>query len=94
MDVKILSIFEHVYIITGWWLMDFIEMNDNEILLLSKHFYIPLCCRSYNCKAKGDLASPNILHEKYFMKFDISTEVHSLLGSLLLDFRVVAVNPI
>ena len=36
----ILSTFEHVYIVTQWYLIDFSEMNDNgnvlfEILLLS-----------------------------------------------------------
>ena len=55
------SIFEHVYLIIGWWLINLIEMNDNgnflfTNLLLSKYFYIsqhgnPLCCRAYNCKA-------------------------------------------
>ena len=36
----IISTFEHVYIVTQWYLIDFSEMNDNgnvlfEILLLS-----------------------------------------------------------
>ena len=40
LDVMILSTFEHVYIITQWYLIDFSEMNDNlnvlfEVLLLS-----------------------------------------------------------
>ena len=40
LDIMILSTFEHVYIVTQWYLIDFSEMNDNgnvlfEILLLS-----------------------------------------------------------
>ena len=39
LNVMILSTFEHVYIITAWWVIDFSEMNDSrnvlfEILLL------------------------------------------------------------
>ena len=40
LDILILSTFEHVYIVTHWYLIGFSEMNDNgnvlfEILLLS-----------------------------------------------------------
>ena len=29
LDIMILSTFEHVYIVTQWYLIDFSEMNDN-----------------------------------------------------------------
>ena len=30
LDIMILSTFEHVYIVTQWYLIDFSELNDNE----------------------------------------------------------------
>ena len=36
------SSFEHVYIITAWWLEDFSEMNDNGM------FHLKFYCRLEN----------------------------------------------
>ena len=30
LDIMIPSTYEHVYIVTQWYLIDFSEMNDNE----------------------------------------------------------------
>ena len=65
----ILSTFEHVYIVTQWYLIDFNEMNDNgnvlfEILLLSDKLLVlsnmEIAFAADNTAVKQTVASPNI----------------------------------
>ena len=65
----ILSTFEHVYIITHWYLIDFSEMNDNgnvlfEILLLSDKLLVlsnmEIAFAADNTAIKENVAGPNI----------------------------------
>ena len=65
----ILSTYEHVYIVTQWYLIDFNEMNDNgnvlfEILLLSDKLLVlsnmEIAFAADNTAAKQTVAGPNI----------------------------------
>ena len=65
----ILSTYEHVYIVTQWYLIDFNEMNDNgnvlfEILLLSDKLLVlsnmEIAFAANNTAAKQTVAGPNI----------------------------------
>ena len=65
----ILSTFEHVYIVTQWYLIDFNEMNDNgnvlfEILLLSDKLLVlsnmEIAFVADNTAVKQTVAGPNI----------------------------------
>ena len=65
----ILSTFEHVYIVTQWYLIDFNEMNDNgnvlfEILLLSDKLLVlsnmEIAFATDNTAVKQTVAGPNI----------------------------------
>ena len=65
----ILSTFEHVYIVTQWYLIDFNEMNDNgnvlfEILLLSDKLLVlsnmEIDFAADNTAVKQTVAGPNI----------------------------------
>ena len=65
----ILSTFEHVYIATQWYLIDFSEMNDNgnvlfEILLLSDKLLVlsnmEIAFTADNTFVKENVAGPNI----------------------------------
>ena len=65
----ILSTFEHVYIVTQWYLIDFSEMNDNghvlfEILLLSDKLQVlgnmEIAFAADNTAVKQNVAGSNI----------------------------------
>ena len=65
----ILSTFEHVYIITQWYLIDFNEMNDDgnglfEILLLSDKLLVlsnmEIAFATDNTAVKLTVAGPNV----------------------------------
>ena len=65
----ILLTFEHIYIVTQWYLIDFNEMNDNgnvlfEILLLSDKLLIlsnmEIAFAADNTAVKQTVAGPNI----------------------------------
>ena len=65
----ILSTFEHVYIVTQWYLIDFSEVNDNgnvlfEILLLSDKLLVlsnmEITFAADNSAVKQNVAGPNI----------------------------------
>ena len=69
LDIRILSTYEHVYIVTQWYLIDFNEMNDNgnvlfEILLLSDKLLVlsnmEIAFAADNTAAKQTVAGPNI----------------------------------
>ena len=69
LDIMILSTFEHVYIVTQWYLIDCSEMNDNgnvlfEILLLSVKLLVlsnmEICLAAENTAVKENVAGPNI----------------------------------
>ena len=59
---KFFLTFEHLYIITAWFLIEFSERNDNGNVCLKFYSYLVnyctsqhgnrLCCRLYSCKAK------------------------------------------
>ena len=70
----ILSTFEHVYIVTQWYPIDFSEMNDNknvlfEILLLSDKFLVlsnmEIAFAADNTAVKQNSAGPNIQRNSY-----------------------------
>ena len=65
----ILSTFEHVYIVTQWYLIDFSEVNDNgnvlfEILLLSDKLLVlsnmEITFAADNSAVKQNVAGTNI----------------------------------
>ena len=65
----ILSTFEHVYIVTQWYLIDFSEMNDNgnvlfQILLLSDKLLVlgnmEIAFAADSTAVKQTVAGPNI----------------------------------
>ena len=65
----ILLTFEHVYIVTQWYLIDFNEMNDNwnvlfDILLLSDKLLVlsnmEIAFAADNTAVKQNVAGPNI----------------------------------
>ena len=69
LDIKILSTFEHVYIVTQRYLIDFSEMNDKgnvlvEILLLSDKLLVlsnmEIAFAANNTAVKQNVAGPNI----------------------------------
>ena len=69
LDIMIPSTFEHVYIVTQWYLIDFSKMNDNgnvlfEILLLSDKLLVlgnmEIAFAADNKAVKQNVAGPNI----------------------------------
>ena len=67
--ILFLSTFEHVYIVTQWYLIDFSEMNDNgnvlfEILLLSDKLLVlsnmEIAFVADKTAVKQNVAGPNI----------------------------------
>ena len=69
LDIMILSKFEHLYIVTQWYLIDFSEMNDNgnvlfEILLQSDKLLVvskmDIAFAADNIAVKQNIAGPNI----------------------------------
>ena len=69
LDIMILSTFEHVYIVTQWYLIDFSKTNDKgnvlfEILLLSDKLLVlsnmEIAFAADNTAVKQNAAGPNI----------------------------------
>ena len=69
LDIMILATFEHVYIVTQWYLIDISEMNDHrnvlfEILLLSDKLLVlgnmEIALAANNTAVKQNVAGPNI----------------------------------
>ena len=91
----IISTFEHVYIVTQWYLIDFSEMNDNgnvlfEILLLSDKLLVlsnmEIAFAADNTAVKQNVAGLNIplsILSKFFM---MKLRFLSFSRSRLIDF--------
>ena len=91
----ILSTFEHVYIVTQWYLIDFSEMNDNgnvwfEILLLSDKLLVlsnmEIAFAADNTAIKQNLAGRNVPLSICSIFFMLKLRFLSFSRSRLIDF--------